>query len=929
MNQEETTTTSAPVAQQAQQAELFMVKNTFDDQGQRAVALQRVGLLFGILTLIAGAGYGLAFIQAQAWQGLVLAAVLWLNSGLFFVARDWARQGQPDRAAYGMIVASVVTFPLGELLWAGTTPAFTIGVVALNIGIAYVGLPRRQLKWGVAAGCLGAGLVLLIGWSAPLPRYDSRELGLLANVIPGAISVAVLIIFLLSYVFSASTIRNRLLISFSSVALLTAVVISGVSILFTFQDQQEDVIDRLESVAVSKEAEIRSWVEGLQTELRLFLTQHDILLRIRARPIFFNVDISALEDGLARDFVSTIEITGRFDEIFLIDREGKVVSSSNPDQKDKNFGQEPFFQKGLAGAYVQPPGLFPTQDQLSIIVVEPILDQDGQTALGVLVGRTSLERVNEILAERTGIGETGEVYLVGLNRVLLTRSRFEGYEPGKTYVRTQGVDMALSRQDNGRGLYDDYRGVSVVGAYRWLPELQVALLAEQDQAEAFQPIQEQLIRDILVAGGAILVVIVFSLLVARTIANPLSQLTHTATQIAAGNLELQADVSGRDEIGHLARAFNSMTAQLREVIGSLEERVRERTQALEAGALISRQLTTILDLDELLQRVVNNIQQTFNYYHVHIYLRDGETGELVIREGSGPIGQQLKAQGHRLAIGQGLVGGAAQRGRPVLAKNVNDIADFVRNPLLPKTQAELAIPLRKGGEILGVLDLQSEEVGGFDEEDMVLMQAIADQVAVAVDNAQLFRRVQAAAAEAEALNRRLTRETWRDIDKNVQATGYTFTKSGLTPDPTEWLPAMDRAIHQRSLAQDGPDGNGHEAGDAQAMTSNVAVPLVLRGEVIGVIGIERSTERKWSEDELTTVRAIAEQVSLALDAARLARETQRSAWRDQVVSESTAQIWSSDELEEVMRAAVAQLGDKLRASEVVIRLGAETELEQY
>lgn len=928
MNQEETTTTAGSMAQQAKQDELFIVKNAFNDQGQRITALQRIGLLLGILTLIAGASFGMAYVQAQAWQGVILAGLLWLNSGLFFVARSWARRGQPDRAGQWIIVSYVVSFPLCELFWAGMTPAFALGALLLSLGTAYIGLPRRQLKWGAAAGCLGAGLVLLVDWSAPLPRYDSRELGLLANVAPGVISVAVVIIFLLSYIFNASTIRSRLLISFSSVALLTAVVISGVSILFTFQDRQEDIIDRLEAIAASKEGEIESWVGGLQTELRFFLTQHDILLRIHTRPIFFNVDISSLEVGLARDFASTIEVTKRFDEIFLMDLKGRVVASSNPDQKDKIFEQELFFQKGLTGPYVQPPSYYPAQDQTSIVVVEPVFDHDGQTVLGVLAGRANLDRLNEIMTERTGIGETGETYLVGINRVLLTESRFEGYEPRRTYVRTQGANIALDQRDIGRGLYDDYRGVPVIGAYRWLPELQVALLAEQDQAEAFQPIRQQLIRDILVAGGAVLVVLGFSLLVARTIADPLSQLTQAATQIAAGNLELKADVSGRDEIGSLAQAFNSMTAQLREVIGSLEERVQERTQALEAGALISRQLTTILDLDELLQRVVHNIQQTFNYYHVHIYLRDAETGELVMREGSGSIGQQLKAQGHRLAIGQGLVGGAVQRGRPVLAKNVNEIPDFVPNPLLPKTQAELAIPLRKGGEILGVLDLQSEEVGGFDNEDMILMQSIADQVAVAVDNAQLFQRVQAAAVEAETLNRRLTRETWQDIDRNVQTTGYTFTKTGVTPASTEWLPAMGKAIHQKGLVQDRLN-QGEDDDKAEARPVSVAIPLTLRGEVIGVIGIERSRERKWSEDELTTVQAIAEQVSLALEAARLARETQRSAWRDQVVSESTAQIWSSDELEEVMRAAVAQLGDKLRASEVVLRLGTEAELELY
>jgi GAF domain-containing protein len=226
---------------------------------------------------------------------------------------------------------------------------------------------------------------------------------------------------------------------------------------------------------------------------------------------------------------------------------------------------------------------------------------------------------------------------------------------------------------------------------------------------------------------------------------------------------------------------------------------------------------------------------------------------------------------------------------------------------------------------LGVLDIQSEEVNDFNDQDLTLVQSIADQVAVALDNARLFQRLQTAAVEAEELARRITREIWQDIGSKVQTTGYTFTKQGVIPAPIESLSAMERAVSQRSMVQDAGDDNGN---DPDKATASIAVPLILRGEIIGVIGIERPLKQKWSEDEMITIEAITEQVALALDAARLARETERSAWRDQIVSEATAKVWSSDEIEEVMQAAVTQLGDKLRASEVVIRLGTEVELTQ-
>lgn len=381
-----------------------------------------------------------------------------------------------------------------------------------------------------------------------------------------------------------------------------------------------------------------------------------------------------------------------------------------------------------------------------------------------------------------------------------------------------------------------------------------------------------------------------------------------------------------EELRERVDYYRERDAILSDQAVELERKVVERTRALKASAEISHQIAAILDIDELLHQVVTLIQKTFEYYQVHIYILDQKTGELIMREGSGEVGQQLKALKHKLQPGQGIVGKVAQTGSAFLAPNVEEVAGFFHNPLLPKTRSELAIPLLKGDKILGVLDMQSEKVGGFDQEDLILMQSIADQVAVALDNARLFRATQSAIAEAEELNRRLTREAWRDIDKKATTTGYVFTPLGARANANEWLDTMPQAIRQKKLTTQLP--LDHNGGGTNGTTTSIAIPLVLRNEVIGVIGIERPTDRQWSEDELTIVQTVTEQIALALDTARLARETERAAWRDRVVSESTARVWSSDEIEEVLRAAVAELGDKLRASEVVIRLGTEDQLLQ-
>ncbi|RME51484.1 MAG: GAF domain-containing protein [Caldilineae bacterium] len=423
-------------------------------------------------------------------------------------------------------------------------------------------------------------------------------------------------------------------------------------------------------------------------------------------------------------------------------------------------------------------------------------------------------------------------------------------------------------------------------------------------------------------GVTVVLVLVAGLgaaLLGRAIAAPLAALAEAARHLAAGDFGVALPVHTQDEVGQLARAFNAMAEQIRQLVESLEKRVQERTRALETSADISRRLTTILDINELLQYVVSSLQQVFGYYHVHIYLVDETTGELVMREGSGKIGRQLKAAGHKLQPGQGIVGGVASKGRAFLAEDVDTVPQFFRNPLLPKTQSELAVPLRKGEKVLGVLDIQSDEKGGLSRNDLVLTQSIADQLAVAVDNARLFEETQTAMKQVEILNRRLTHEAWGEIRRKTRASEYVFAPGGVAPAPDDWLPAMRQAIRQKKLVQYSQKGNG------QMPATDIALPLILRGEVIGVIGIERPADHPWLEDELNAVQTLGEQIALALDTARLARETEKAAWRDRVVSETTARVWSSAEVEAVMRTAVAQLGEKLGASEVVIQLGVTEE----
>jgi len=180
---------------------------------------------------------------------------------------------------------------------------------------------------------------------------------------------------------------------------------------------------------------------------------------------------------------------------------------------------------------------------------------------------------------------------------------------------------------------------------------------------------------------------------------------------------------------------------------------RDYTRALETSADISRQITSMLDLDELLTYVVNRLQTEFEFYHTHIYLMDEAKAELTMVKGYGDVGQQLKAKGHRLQLGQGIVGTVAVTNEPFVSNRVDEVPNFVRNPLLPLTQSELAVPMRKGQKVLGVLDVQSQHGGRFSQKDIKLLQSIGDQIAIAVDNARLLTEKQSIIVKLQEIDR--------------------------------------------------------------------------------------------------------------------------------------------------------------------------------
>jgi signal transduction histidine kinase/GAF domain-containing protein len=192
----------------------------------------------------------------------------------------------------------------------------------------------------------------------------------------------------------------------------------------------------------------------------------------------------------------------------------------------------------------------------------------------------------------------------------------------------------------------------------------------------------------------------------------------------------------------------------------LFEETRQRAAQLEAIAELGRHITSILDLDELLSQVVELIQHILSYYHVHIFLVDEVSKEAVFRAGSGEAGRLIEERGGVcLEVGQqGIIGWVAGTGLPLLVNDVSQEPRYVPNDALPATKSELAVPLKIGQRVIGVLDVQSDELHALDLDDVAVLQALGDQVAIAIENARLFEELEEHKATLEERVRERTEE---------------------------------------------------------------------------------------------------------------------------------------------------------------------------
>ena len=373
----------------------------------------------------------------------------------------------------------------------------------------------------------------------------------------------------------------------------------------------------------------------------------------------------------------------------------------------------------------------------------------------------------------------------------------------------------------------------------------------------------------------------------------------------------------------------------------------------ETAAEIARDISSSLNLDELLQKAVDLIRTRFNFYHASVFLKDLAGEYVVIREATGEAGVQLKRAGHRLAVGsKSVVGYVAGEGEPLIVNDTTRDATYYANPLLPQTRSEAAIPLKVGDRIVGVLDVQSNQLYAFDEDNQRTLQILADQLAIAVVNTELFAETQEHLAQHRLLHHiTTTAASGTTLDEALQSAvnGLQVTLGGdrvsiLLADRekkslevkaavgyasnvfdiripigvgiTGWAAAHRRTLRVNNVLQ---DTRYIEA--SPNTRSEMSIPLLYRSELLGVLNVESEQLSAYAENDEELLGTLGGSLAAIIANARLLEQIRGQAERERILFEITDKIRRTTDMETILATTASELTRATGANRARIRVG--------
>ncbi len=804
-------------------------------------------------------------------------------------------------SAIHLLVLGAVAAAYPPLTLVVMEAGLVMGLVLMitSVVIALQVLPQRA-GWAVAGISVISGLATLLLNRSDLVAWPSLP-GIFISLL--GIPMMGLLGYFLSWQFRTYPLRTKLITSFLLLTITPLAILGWQTYATTHAILEEQI-----------KAEILRSSMSTSAEFQEFLDSQFATIRYQARATEF-VEYISLHPSQREGSEAESRVYDRL-KIFrknkpayiksyaLLDSKGIDVLDTNKSRIGTSFAEQDFFAKVIVnrGPYASGLVLTPNGDR-NIYVAAPIRSKSGDL-LGVYLVTYSPDILHIILdgmirTHRLTPPTTEFTYLIDVNNYFVlghsTRINllFKTYlamgdarlvklqeqglinqeELNKLVVSQPEVVRELSKIENTGGFQTpSYTGEITESAAVRLLNSDWIVVTSRPTSTISNLIQSQTRVNVILSIIIIGFVSLFAVLASSFFTAPIIQLTRVAKDIATGNLTRKASIRRNDEIGVLAQTLNSMTDQIQSLISGLEERVADRTRDLELASEVGQTVSQkVSNLHELLSEATDLIRDRFNLYYTQIYLLDLSGRTLVLHAGTGSVGAELMKLGHRLQIGHGSLNGrAAADKKAVIVADTAQSDSFLPNPLLPNTRSEMVVPLIVGGNILGVLDMQSERPGTFKDTNLPAFEALAAQLSIAIQNASLFAEAELARAQIEARTRHETQSGWQEFLNAIErgeSVGYAFDQKNI-------YSITDGAFLQNEAA--------------------LSIPISVTDAEVGVIQLADEGDRVWSAMEAEIARATASVLGQHIDNLRLlAQAEEYRSKAEQAARRLTREGWES------------------------------------
>ena len=915
-------------------------------------------------------------LTTRTWVSYIDTVAVFVFFAMTIYTAVLVRKGEKDRGIWQLIFTLIIVLGVRNFVNEGLSYVFAILVTVLIPFIALLTLKPKSFNRALAISISSASVYLIFDIIITRVFPGVRQSGPIVEPMARMIGIAAIILTIV-YMYVLFRQSRYLLMSSKltlgmTLVVLVPLVLLGVASTISLNLSLEP---RDKQVMISRSA-------YLAENINAFLEDTNSSIRVESQAAsirdYLEAQQGSIVEALLRDTaVETLLSYKRKDILYIesygiLNLDGKNILDTDEQMVGQNESDAAYFSVPLetGTAYISDVQIKSGTDERFLVFSAPITSQDGKY-IGVLRARYKAEVLNvffdrytmltvdaageqnfaallhDVPVEKTAEEDPEHIYLIlantdnpewnykvanhvtasagtplQINRLLpagstaqLSLNLFNLEESLNNRQDTPVFEaQAFPRDETLQSASDLIAAAPLQEKPDWV------VVTSQDLISVNRPLQQQretttLITVMIAIGAAMLAYIASRYLIA-----PILKLTDISVKVAQGDFSSRAVIDTEDEIGTLGQAFNTMTEELDSLVSTLEERVESRTsdlerrtQQLQAAVEVGKVAVSLRDLDNLLSQATELISLRFGYYHVGIFLLDERSEYAVLRAANSEGGRRMLEREHKLKVGQvGIVGYVTQTGQARIALDVGQDAVYFDNPDLPHTRSEMALALIAGGRILGALDIQSTQGQAFSDADIVTLQVLAEQIAISIENARLFEENQNA---LQALRRAYGEQSyigWKELMYTRKHYGYEGKRDGdILPilEPTD--AKTMQAFQQKSIVLD----------DTKS-TANI--PIMVRGNPIGMLRLAKpETAHSWTETELELARTLSNELSGALDSARLFDETRKQAEQEYVVGEITNKMRESMNVESIVKMAAEEIYKLLDLEQIAIHFTPE------